>query len=72
LARATSLPEVGADAALYFTPGDPNELAAVMSELLKDDHARQELRAAGLERARQFTWRKSAEQTAEVYHSLLR
>jgi glycosyltransferase involved in cell wall biosynthesis len=72
LARATSLPEVGADAALYFTPGDPNELAAVMSELLKDDHARQELRAAGLERARQFTWRKSAEQTAEVYHSLVR
>jgi glycosyltransferase involved in cell wall biosynthesis len=71
LARATSLPEVGGEAALYFTPGDDRELAVVMEKLLFDDAARAHLRAAGLERASLFTWPKSAEETAEVYRSAL-
>ena len=34
LARTSSLPEVGGDAAVYFTPGDSEELAAVLMDVL--------------------------------------
>ena len=71
LARATSLPEVGGEAAAYFTPGDDRELAAAMAAFVDDEERRDEHRRAGIERARQFTWRKAAEETADVYRSLL-
>ena len=71
LARATSLPEVGGDAAAYFTPGDDRELAAAMAGLVDDEGQRDGHRRAGIERARQFTWRKAAEETAAVYRTLL-
>jgi len=71
LARATSLPEVGGEAAVYFTPGDEGELAAALRALLADDRLREERSAAGIARASGFTWRSSAEQTAAVYRSFL-
>ncbi len=67
LAAATSLPEVGADAAAYFEPGDPVSLAGVISDLLGDSAARLELRARGLVRSAQFTWQQSAQATASAY-----
>lgn len=67
LARATSLPEVGADAALYFEPGDALELADRLSTILDDSHRREQLSRRGVERARGFTWERTAEQTAQVY-----
>ncbi len=71
LARATSLPEVGGDAAIYFTPGEADELAAAMTSLLDDGALRDDRRQAGIERASGFTWRSSAEQMAVVYESLV-
>ena len=71
LADATSLPEVGGDAALYFPPSSVAGLAEVMNTLLDDASLRARLSEAGLARARTFTWTKSAEQTAAVYRSLL-
>ena len=69
LAQATSLPEVGADAACYFTPGDHEALAGLLRDLLRDDQARRELAARGLARASAFTWARTAELTAEVYRT---
>lgn len=71
LARATSLPEVGGDAAMYFEPGSVEELSALILDLLSDSGARRQLREAGLARAQQFTWRRSAQQTADVYRATL-
>jgi glycosyltransferase involved in cell wall biosynthesis len=71
LARATSLPEVGGNAAAYFTPGDDRELAAVMAAFVDDEGRRDEYRRAGIERARKFTWRHAAEETAAIYRSVL-
>lgn len=71
LARATSLPEVGGEAAAYFEPGDDEDLAGNISDLLGDAATRDDLRARGLQRAAQFTWRKAAERTAEVYRAAL-
>jgi len=69
LARATSLPEVGADAAAYFEPGDHLALTGILNELLQDASARQDLTARGLQRAAHFTWQRTASLTADVYRA---
>ena len=67
LAAATSLPEVGGDAAQYFEPGDWRDLAGTLNDILNDTRAQGELRERGFHRARTFTWHKAATQTAEAY-----
>ncbi|GAA2514808.1 glycosyltransferase family 1 protein [Pilimelia columellifera] len=55
-----SLPEVGGDAVAY-TGEEPEQIAADLTALLDDEPRRNELAAAGLLRAKEFTWRASAE-----------
>jgi glycosyltransferase involved in cell wall biosynthesis len=71
LARATSLPEVGGGAALYFEPGRIVELSGVITDLIRDSQARIELRESGMRRASEFTWPRAARQTADVYREAL-
>ena len=65
---APALPEVLGDAALYFDPHDPEELAGHLVRLAQDTPLRDRLRQAGLERARSFRWQDTAQRTLEVYH----
>lgn len=55
-----SLPEVGGDAVAYTGPA-PEEIARDLNALLDDEVRRASLAAAGLARAREFTWLGSAE-----------
>jgi glycosyltransferase involved in cell wall biosynthesis len=55
-----SLPEVGGDAVAYTGP-EPAEIARDLTALLDDAPRRRELSAAGLARAKEFTWDASAE-----------
>jgi glycosyltransferase involved in cell wall biosynthesis len=55
-----SLPEVGGDAVAY-TETDAASIAAALTGLLDDEPRRRHLAEAGLARAREFTWRASAE-----------
>jgi glycosyltransferase involved in cell wall biosynthesis len=71
LAEATSLPEVGGDAALYFDPGDVEQLCEQIDRVLTDEALSGRLVACGLERAGSFTWGRAAERTAEVYRTAL-
>jgi len=66
VSNAASLPEVCGDAAAYFDPTRPDEIAAVIVSLLVDPGRRAELRRRGVERARRFTWEAAAQRTAEV------
>jgi glycosyltransferase involved in cell wall biosynthesis len=61
-----SLPEVCAGAALYCDPADPATLAAQLRRVLGSEAARDELRAAGSERAAAFTWDRAARQFNEI------
>jgi len=56
--------EVGGEAALYADPQSPAELADAIIRILEDDGFRQSLAKKGLGRAREFSWRKTAE---EIY-----
>lgn len=58
---ATSMEEVAGEAALYFDPKDPADIADKMMRIYKDEPLRSTLVARGLERSRQFTWARTAE-----------
>lgn len=68
-ARATALPEVGADAAYYAPPHDSVAWADAMQEIAANAATRARLREAGIERARSFTWERSASAHLEVFRS---
>jgi glycosyltransferase involved in cell wall biosynthesis len=66
-ADRTSLPEVVGDAGILVDPMDAGALAAAMKRLFTDDALRRRMVAAGLERAKLFPWRRTAEETLDVY-----
>lgn len=66
-ARASSLPEVGGGAALYVDPHDARDIADKIMQAVEDLGGREGMIERGLARARQFTWRRAAEQTCAVY-----
>jgi glycosyltransferase involved in cell wall biosynthesis len=71
LADTSSLPEVGGLAARYFTPGNSAQLAEHMDAVLSDLQERTRLRELGLTQAAQFSWQKTARETAAIYSESL-
>jgi glycosyltransferase involved in cell wall biosynthesis len=65
--NASSLPEVAGDAALLFDPRDESAIAGAITRLLSDPELAERLRERGRERARQFTWERTARATIESY-----
>lgn len=64
--NAASLPEVVGDAGLLVNPYDVEAIAHGIRQLVQDGTLREELRRKGLERARRFTWERTAESTWAV------
>jgi glycosyltransferase involved in cell wall biosynthesis len=69
--NATSLPEVAGDAALLFDPLDVDAIAVSVRRILEDRELAERLRAAGLERARRFSWKETARQTLGCYRKAI-
>ena len=69
--NTSSLPEVAGDAALLVDSYNVEEIAGAMQLLLSDAEFASDLRSRGLERAKKFTWEKTASQTIAVYEQLL-
>ena len=65
---AASLPEVCGDAARYFPPEDPEEMAAAVEDVLIDEAG---WSAKGIAHAAGFTWERSASAHEDVYRELL-
>jgi glycosyltransferase involved in cell wall biosynthesis len=65
-ARSSSLPEVGAGAALYFEPGDAKELASLIERATTDAELRASLVARGRARVAELRWDRAAAQTLAV------
>ncbi len=59
--------EVTNGAARLVNPRDASELARALVELLDDEGARRELSRAGISRAAEFSWGRTARMTLEVY-----
>lgn len=65
--NVSSLPEVAGDAALLISPNDVEELTEAINRLLSDSELRKEFAKRGLERAKLFSWEKTARETLQVY-----
>jgi glycosyltransferase involved in cell wall biosynthesis len=70
-ARAGSLPEIYGEAAEYCDPLDVDSIAAALLEVAQDEGLRERLVARGRQRAGEFSWTRTAEQTLAVYRESL-
>lgn len=67
----SSLPEVGADAALYINPEKPEEIGEAIGRMLNDEELRKSLIEKGLANAQRFTPAAFARQLKQLYNSML-
>ena len=65
--RIPALEETTGGAALLFDPKSAAELTRNILELLENENARREFASAGLRRAAEFSWEKTAQHTLQVY-----
>ncbi len=66
-----SMPEAAGDAALLVDPKNVAEITDAIIRLLDDQELRKKLIAAGLTRAKQFTWEKTARETLAIYQHVM-
>lgn len=70
-AHTTSLPEVAGDAALYFDPSDPADIAEAIVQFYADPSLAADLRLKGARRLELFSWAKAASETVDLYRRCL-
>jgi glycosyltransferase involved in cell wall biosynthesis len=70
-AATSSIPEVTGDAAVLLDPDDEAAWADAIERIFDDPDRAGTLRAAGRARAAQFSWDRTARETAAVYRKLL-
>lgn len=72
VSNVASLPEVCGDAAYYVDPYNVESIAEGMQKVLTDDTLRQSLIQKGIERAKLFSWEKSAKEHIKVFEEVLK
>ncbi len=65
--NASCLPEVLGEAALYFDPTHPEELAVHLTRLVEDEALAAKLSQLGKQQQAGYCWEKAAKQTANLY-----
>jgi len=68
--RASSLPEIGGDAALFVPPDDVQAWTEALRRITADAALRDRLRIAGLDRATHFSWDESAAQHLALFRDV--
>jgi len=68
--RAGASPETVGDAGLLVDPGDAEGFADAMEQAAFDEGVRDRLIPAGREQATNFTWKRAAEATLELYRQV--
>lgn len=67
--RQGALPEIAADAALYFDPASKNSIMEAVRKIIHDQGLRDKLVKEGENRSRNFSWKETARRTKGVYES---
>ncbi len=70
-ANTASLPEVAGDAALFFDPHQPEQLAHLINRIYLDDELRETFIQKGYSRAARFTWQHAAEETRDLFYRVI-
>ena len=69
-AQTSSIPEVCGDAALYFDPRNPYDMAEKINHLLTHPTAQELLKQRGAEQIKKFSWQKMANEIWQLYLNL--
>ncbi len=70
VSNTTSLPEVVGNAGILVSPKSEKEICQAMERILTDVSERERLARLGIERAKEYTWEKSAQMLLDVYSSI--
>jgi glycosyltransferase involved in cell wall biosynthesis len=65
--KASCLPEIYGEAALYFNPKISKDISEKIILVLKDSRLRKKLIQAGEKRVKGFSWQKMAQETLKIY-----
>ena len=68
--NATTTPEIVGKAALLVEPDNTEELAEAIFKILNDLNLRNSLISKGLERVKQFSWKRTAKETLKVFEEV--
>jgi glycosyltransferase involved in cell wall biosynthesis len=68
--NTAAMPEILGEAAIYFDPLNADDMAAKIGDILDNADLRQRLSERGLQRSAMFSWRNTAQQTADVIKSV--
>jgi glycosyltransferase involved in cell wall biosynthesis len=66
--RSTCLPEIYGDAAIYFDPYEPSDIANKIDGLLENGSLRDELIKKGYLQLSKYSWKKMAQETLSIYN----
>jgi glycosyltransferase involved in cell wall biosynthesis len=66
-----SLPEIMNEAAFYFNPYQTTEMEQKVRQMIQDEVLRKDLVERGREQIKKYSWRDCAQQTWDIYHSVL-
>ena len=68
--NTSSMPEIAGHNAILVNPESSDEIAEMMLQLESDEDLYRKQKALGLERAKLFSWRKTAEQLLRLYQKV--
>lgn len=68
--NTSSMPEIGGKDAILINPENSDEITEMMLRLEKDQDFYEQQRQIGLERAKLFSWRKTAENLLRLYQEV--
>lgn len=69
--KVSSLPEVAGDAAIYFDPTDKLSMLNSIQKVIYNDDLKKQLINKGIERVKEFTWKKTADKTKKIYEGVI-
>ena len=70
--NTSSMPEIGGQDAILINPESSDEITEMMLRLEKDQDFYEQQKQIGLERAKLFSWRKTAENLLKLYQEVYR
>lgn len=72
LSNASCFPEIGGDSVIYFDPENTADMGNCIYDCIINENERKKMSEQGKQRAREFSWERTARKVYEVYRELVK
>jgi glycosyltransferase involved in cell wall biosynthesis len=69
--NVSCMPEILGEAALYFNPYDPSDIAKAIKKIMSNSKLREKMIKKGFQQVKKYSWEKMARETLSVYSELV-